>query len=200
MSLFNAMAVLNPNSKISRESVMAPRRSQNLKFVAMAEFDWSEFITRVPVSANVKDLYKAWATRKGIETWFLRMAEFKRPDGALRDENEMVESGDTYIWRWHGWPDEVEEKGTILTCNGQDHFRFTFGEGGICDVHIKTESGQVIVELRQSEIPTDDRAKHNFHLGCKTGWTFYLANLKSLWEGGIDLRNKNVELKNVINS
>ena len=38
------------------------------------------------------------------------------------------------------------------------------------------------------------------NVGCKTGWTFYLANLKSLLEGGIDLRNKDELLKDVINS
>jgi hypothetical protein len=32
------------------------------------------------------------------------------------------------------------------------------------------------------------------------GWVFYLANLKSFPEGGIDLRNKNEKLKSVINS
>jgi hypothetical protein len=40
----------------------------------------------------------------------------------------------------------------------------------------------------------------NYHLGCKTGWTFYLANLKSLMEGGIDLRNKNEKIQRVINA
>jgi hypothetical protein len=30
---------------------------------------------------------------------------------------------------------------------------------------------------------------------CQLGWTFYLANLKSVIEGGVDLRNKNVDLK-----
>lgn len=37
-------------------------------------------------------------------------------------------------------------------------------------------------------------------LSCKTGWTSYLANLKSVLEGGIDPRNKNEQLKAVINS
>jgi hypothetical protein len=52
----------------------------------------------------------------------------------------------------------------------------------------------------QDEIPVNETAMHNWHLGCKTGWTFYLANLKSIYEGGIDLRNKNINLHEVINS
>jgi hypothetical protein len=37
-------------------------------------------------------------------------------------------------------------------------------------------------------------------VGCGEGWTFYLTNLKSILEGGVDLRNKEMKLKNVINS
>lgn len=40
----------------------------------------------------------------------------------------------------------------------------------------------------------------NYHIGCTKGWNFYLTNLKSLLEGGIDLRNRNKGLKEVINS
>jgi hypothetical protein len=112
----------------------------------------------------------------------------------------MVQPGDTFTWRWHGWPDEVEEHGTILDCNGKDFFKFSFGNAGNCAVTIKPEKGITIIELTQTEIPDDDLGRQNWHLGCKTGWTFYLANLKSLYEGGIDLRNKNVELNNVVNA
>lgn len=92
------------------------------------------------------------------------------------------------------------EAGEILEANGKDRFRFSFGKAGICTVTIKEENGQHIVELVQDNIPDDEQGKHYWHLGCKTGWTFYLANLKSLLEGGIDLRNKDESLKNVINS
>jgi hypothetical protein len=166
----------------------------------MSDFNWSEFTTRIPVSSDTATLYKAWCTRRGIEHWFLRMSEYRRGDGSLRGPDEKVQAGDTYAWRWHGWPDEVEEHGTVLNCNGKDFFQFTFGDAGICSVTIKPEGDYLMVELVQTDIPTDDKGKHYWHLGCKTGWTFYLANLKSLMEGGIDLRNKDEQLKNVVNS
>ena len=56
------------------------------------------------------------------------------------------------------------------------------------------------MELTQEKIPLDEESKVNYHLGCMEGWTFYLANLKSILEGGIDLRNKNVNLTKVINA
>lgn len=57
-----------------------------------------------------------------------------------------------------------------------------------------------IVELCQSDIPPNDDPKQNLHVQCSIGWTFYLANLKSIFEGGIDLRNKNMELGRVLNA
>jgi len=52
----------------------------------------------------------------------------------------------------------------------------------------------------QEEIPTDEKSMQSFYVGCKTGWTFYLANMKSILEGGIDLRNKNEKLQQMLNS
>ena len=166
----------------------------------MADFNWNRFEVRIIVTASPKDLYKAWATKKGIEQWFLRLSEYKKPDGILLTANENVETGDTYRWLWHGWPDDMVEIGSILDCNGKDFIKFKFGEAGDCTVNIKTEEGENIVELIQENIPTDEVGMRNYHLGCKTGWTFYLANLKSVMEGGIDLRNKNEKIKRVINS
>ena len=166
----------------------------------MATIDWTTFTVRVPVKASVEKLYWCWATREGIEYWFLRMSEYKKSNGILRNNDEPAQTGDTYRWRWHGWPDEVTEEGKILECNGSDHFKFSFGNAGNCSVRILHEEGQTIVEILQDNIPDDETGRQNWHLGCKTGWTFYLANLKSLLEGGIDLRNRNEKLKNVINS
>ncbi len=166
----------------------------------MSEYNWSQFTVRISVAADIPTLYNAWSTRKGIEHWFLKLSEYRGPDGTLRNSDEHVQPGDTYTWRWHGWPDDVEEKASIIDCNGKDFFKFSFGEAGVCSVTIKSEGGQSIIEMIQSEIPTDERGRHLYHLGCKTGWTFYFTNLKSLMEGGIDLRNKDESVKNVVNS
>lgn len=161
---------------------------------------WDQFVVRIAVNAGKDALYHAWATRNGIEHWFLRVSDYRTANGDARNSDEPVQAGDTYSWRWHGWPDEVEEHGKILAANGKDHFRFTFGEAGICDVRIRDENGYQVVELVQTEIPEDEHGKQYWHIGCRTGWTFYLTNMKSLFEGGIDLRNRDVELKNVVNS
>jgi uncharacterized protein YndB with AHSA1/START domain len=163
-------------------------------------YDWSQFVVRINLNASKENLYKAWATRAGIEEWFLRRSEFRSKEGKLRMDDEPVQVGDTYKWLWFGYPDEVVENGEILDLNGKDYFKFRFGKAGDCSVKIKEEEGEMIVELTQENIPTDEFAKHNFHVGCKTGWTFYFSNLKSMMEGGIDLRNKNEKIQNVVSA
>ncbi len=165
----------------------------------MQSFDWSRFSVRINIkNATVEKLYQAWATREGLEYWFLRLAEFKQSSGTMRKSTELLQKGDTYSWRWFGHSDDITEKGEIIDCNGKDYFSFGFGDAGICTIRILEEEGEKIVELVQNNIPIDDKAKINWHIGCKTGWTFYLANLKSLFEGGIDLRNKNEKIHNVL--
>jgi hypothetical protein len=167
----------------------------------MSSFDWSSFTVRINIKNNsIEQLYRAWATRGGIEYWFLRMSEYSKADGELRSVDEPVHTGDTYRWRWFGYNDDVTETGEILDCNGKDFFKFRFGNAGNCSVRIYPEQDELIVELLQDNIPTDDRGKELWHIGCKAGWTFYLANMKSMFEGGIDLRNKNEQIQNVVSA
>lgn len=164
-------------------------------------YDWSRFSVRINIrNTPPQQLYRAWATRTGIEYWFLRMSEYKKADGTVRADEEYVQTGDHYRWRWHGYSDEVTETDEILDCNGVDFFKFRFGKAGVCSVRIYEEQHEMIVELIQEHIPTDEKGKELWHVGCKTGWTFYLANMKSMFEGGIDLRNKNEQLQSMLNS
>ena len=163
-------------------------------------FDWSTFTVRVNINAPINELYRCWATRSGIEYWFLRSSEYKSFEGVIRDPNEEVRKGDSYKWMWHGWPDDTVEYGEILDCNGQDNFGFSFGKAGNCAVKIYDELNETIVELVQKDIPSDEHGRQYWHIGCRTGWTFFLTNMKSLMEGGIDLRNRNVKLQQVLNA
>lgn len=164
----------------------------------MSSHDWSRFLLRVPIAASKQSIFDCWTSRSGLETWFLRKAEFSR-GGKIIEPNARLEAGDNYEWMWHGWSDEVVERGTVLQSDNE-RFKFSFGKAGNVTVTVNNEHGQNILELVQDEIPTDENAQVNYHIGCTKGWLFYLVNLKSLLEGGHDLRNRNTELKDVVNS
>ncbi len=162
------------------------------------EQQWSQFKLRVNVNTSVEKAFQSWVTRSQLESWFLRKAIFRDVSGRERDLNEVVQAGDTYEWYWHGYPDSVVEKGKVLMTNGKNIFSFTFSMG--CPVTISTyqESDETIVELIESDLPTDESTALKHYVGDSRGWIFYLTNLKSVLEGGKDLRNKKMELKNVI--
>ena len=163
-------------------------------------YDWSKFALRIPVAASREKIYNAWATKQGIESWFLRSAQFFTPTNTQRGDQEFIQRGDRYTWLWHGYDDDTVEHNDILEANGQDTISFVFAGHCIVKVVIGMLDTETIVELTQENIPTGEDGKVNIHIGCMEGWTFYLANLKSILEGGIDLRNRNLKLGKVVNS
>jgi hypothetical protein len=164
----------------------------------MNNFDWTTFTLKIPVSARMQDLYDAWTRASEIEKWFLRKAVFTGNNEQPMDRYDPITKGGSYAWEWFGY--DVVEKGRITAANGKDHMQFTFAGECPVDVRLKQEGEEVLVELTQSNIPTDDKSKNNIRLGCHQGWSFFLTNLKSVYEGGIDLRNKDARFKGVVNS
>lgn len=166
----------------------------------MPQLDWSRFSLKIYINAPIQKVFDMWTSRADLENWFLRKAEFRSADGAMRGSNDRLQVGDTYDWLWHGHPDSTAEHGVITETNGKDRFQFIFGNAGTVTVKLKDMGDCTEMILTQENIPTDEQNRMNFHVGCSTGWTFYFANLKSILEGGLDLRNKNVLYSNVINS
>jgi uncharacterized protein YndB with AHSA1/START domain len=161
--------------------------------------DRHHFIKRIAISSPVEAVYRAFASGKGLESWFLRKAAFTTSSGRLRYAEEAIEKGDDYEWLWHGWSDETVEHKKVLEANGRNHLKFTFSGDSIVDITIKPQQKLTMIELQQ-HIPEGHDPGQELRIGCDTGWTFYLTNLKSVLEGGLDLRNRDVLLKNVINS
>ena len=164
------------------------------------QYDWTKFTKRIPVSADIPTAYLAWTTQAELEKWFLRKAEFIKPDKSLRDRNEPIQKEDKYEWYWHGYPDTVFEKNEVLEANGKDFLQFRFSGDCIVSVKLIAHEQETIVEITQENIPEDNNPASNLLVGCGEGWTFYLANLKSYLQGGIDLRNKNEKIQGVISS
>jgi hypothetical protein len=166
----------------------------------MANIDWSKFAHKIYINAPLEKVYKSWATRTGLESWFLRKGAFTMPDGKLREPDRLIQKGDTYEWLWHGHPDTTVEHGVVTEANGRDKFQFVFGKAGVVTVNLRQVDDATEMILTQDQIPVDEAGMYNYHVGCSTGWSFYEGNIKSVLEGGLDLRNKNPAYSNVINS
>ncbi|GGH05241.1 SRPBCC family protein [Mucilaginibacter phyllosphaerae] len=160
----------------------------------MDQTRWSKFKLCGDYNVDLRSLYLAWTTPAGLEKWFLRKADFFTVPQRLREAGEQILKEDTYSWYWHGYDNSMVQTGSILEANGHDFVKFTFSGGSMVSVNFSTRNGLTIIELEQTNIPPEDDPEKNLLVQCQVGWVFYLANLKSVFEGGKDLRNKRVDL------
>lgn len=164
----------------------------------MKNFDWTSFTIRILVKAKMPILYEAWTKPSEIEKWFLKEAIFHDTNSKKVEQDSQIEAGFTYDWLWHIY--EEKEHGHINQANGKDFIQFTFAGACLVEIKLTQKEGYVLVELTQKDIPTDDYNKQFTRLGCHNGWSFYLINLKSVYEGGLDLRNKDTRFKAMLNN
>ena len=162
----------------------------------MSVIDWSAFTRKINIKASKETIYQAWTEPNKIQLWFLKNADFYNTDGMI-DPNSTIEVGNTYKWTWHA-SDHLAE-GEVLSMNKNESLRFTF-LGCEVKVHLKSENDVTLLTIEQSKIPIDEESKLSLYVECTRGWTFYMTNLKSLLEGGIDLRNIDDGINQVINT
>jgi uncharacterized protein YndB with AHSA1/START domain len=162
--------------------------------------NWTEFKLRVNTNASVEKAYAAVATPAGLESWFLRKADITTGGGGgeLRQPGDKIQKGDEYEFRWHGHPDSMSHKGKILAVDGKSQFSFTFSQDLPVSISVYKECDETIVELVEMFDPAEQEASKKHYLGNMKGWIFFLINLKSVLEGGLDMRNRKIALTNVL--
>lgn len=141
------------------------------------KYNWSEFTLSVAIEAPVEKIYKMWTDSEKLCKWL------------PSDAKMNMEEGGNYEW---SWTRGFKEKGKILSFKKPSRLSFTFADS-ICDVSIKRNKHGSLVKLHQYNIPETEKHKSDTHLRCNNNWTFYLINLKTYLEFGIDLREKDTD-------
>jgi uncharacterized protein YndB with AHSA1/START domain len=147
--------------------------------------DWTCFKKRIVINKPVREVYLCLATKSRIEKWFLEKADYYDENRGKRASDDPVQEGDSFSWKWNNW--DFEEEGKILNANAKDQISFTFGKGGNVHIQLNEKNGSTELVLTQDDIPDDEQSKMDLFVGCATGWTFWLANLKAWLEHGITL-------------
>jgi len=149
----------------------------------METIDWSTFNKKIKINTSLEKVYNHWTIPELLCIWFLKGAVYTDQNGIVKAQNEQLKTNDSYIWKWHNY--DGEEKGTAKEANGRDTIIFSFAGNSNVKVFLEEKDNQILLELTQYDIPTDDATKFNVHCGCSNGWTFWLANLKAYLEHGI---------------
>ncbi len=158
--------------------------------------NWKRLDQVIYVEAPRESLYAAWATAEGLVGWCSMEAVLTDADGAEVPPGGTAVVGGGFKFTWHTGH---TESGEYLEANGIDRLRYTFGEG--IEVTVTLEDvgdGSVLVRLQQTQ---DRSPEENLRimLGFKEGWAFYLTNLKSVLEGGLDLRDLTHDIEHRVN-
>jgi uncharacterized protein YndB with AHSA1/START domain len=164
----------------------------------MENFEWTTFTKRIAIKSSLSEMYDAWTKAHELEKWFLKKVNFYNSDKTLFNLEKNVHENIKYEWYWYLYDQPMD--GRITKVNEKDFVQFTFEGECLVDVNLEKINDYVVVTLRQHNIPLDDHSKQFVRLGCSHGWTFYLTNLKSVYEGGLDLRNKDENFTPMINN
>ena len=159
--------------------------------------DWLGFTQAIQVDAATERVFELIATCAGLERWFIRRAT------ASCDRAQFLPVGDRLSLTWRGMNDaDMTEVDGVLACEPMRRMRIGWYEDkGWVEFRVTARaSGGSTVELEQRMHPSADRALiEQAYIGCREGWAFYLANLKSVAEGGRDLRDPRPDRPGLVN-
>ena len=147
-------------------------------------YDWTRFELVFYYDQSVENVFLAWSTADGLESFFIEHASFTSLSGVRRDGRDIVESGDTYRWDWRH-PNSLDGQITAVELNR--HIEFTFGDMKV-SLTFSTVGEQTELHLLQSGIADTEQGRVSGHLNCRSCWIFFLTNLKSVLESERDLR------------
>ena len=63
---------------------------------------WNTFTKRIWINKPIDSVYRSWATKGQLETWFLEKADYFF-GSKQRQADELVQKGDSFLWKWNNW-------------------------------------------------------------------------------------------------
>jgi|CXWL01.1.fsa_nt_gi uncharacterized protein YndB with AHSA1/START domain len=139
------------------------------------EYDWSQFKLKVDIKSPIEKVFQAWTDDAIVTKWF-----------SVKANIEPVKGG-RVAFEWLGG-DKLDDK--IIDVRKAKLFHFPFGPKGeqVLVTFTKIKEGTRL-ELHQFNMKTTPADRITMHMGCKTGWVFFLSNCKAFLEAGHDLRS-----------
>ena len=161
--------------------------------------DKSSFDVHLYMDAAPAEVLRYWQTAEGLTRFFIAEmtarndpgdevnASMLTPGTTLTMLTRMLTPGTSYSWR--GIHDYAGE-GQFLQIT-EESVEFSFGGRYQVGVSVTPQGSGTCLHLRQSGIGDDESEQVNGSLNCRSCWIYFLVNLKSVIEFGIDLRDQN---------
>ena len=157
-------------------------------------FDWTTFTLPIFIDRPQETVLDFWLSSGALEKWFLTKAAFFDASNNPLKPKDAAWAGCRYRWEW---VEGSVEEGDVVVVEKPSTFQVSwFGSAGKITVTTEFREGRTLLTLRQSCDLGDEEKNRECYSECSMGWNFYLTNLKSIAEGGIDLREKIVTTKN----
>jgi uncharacterized protein YndB with AHSA1/START domain len=167
---------------------------------ALPPHDWTSFDVYLYLDAAPADVLRYWQTVEGFTRFFV--AEMTAELTAGDDHGDevdasMLTSGTMLtrmltpgtLYRWRGIHDYAG-KGRFVEVT-DEAVEFTFGGRYHVRVSVTSQGSGTCLHLRQSGIGDEEGERVSGSLNCRSCWIYFLVNLKSVIEFGIDLRDRN---------
>lgn len=159
-------------------------------------FNLNEFRHSIYLNAALEEVYTIAASAAGICKWFMGRAVYTEPDGRELGSSENAYEGCSFCWKW--LEKDLEIDGRVLKSERNNKFSFTFGKSFEVSFILENSGGRILFTLHQKYAA--DAEKNDFaQINCCTCWVFFLTNLKSVIENGIDLRETAVKDDTLVN-
>ena len=158
-------------------------------------YDWSVIDLFMDIRAAPKIVYDAWATAAGMRSFFARDFAYLDGAGKRRASTETALAGDAYELEFHH---PLQLRGKVLQAEPPRRFVFSFPTVMTVRIELTPRSDGTRLHLHQGGISTDEEARVDQHLNCRSCWVYYLMNLKSVLEHGIDLRDDDPLPDNIV--
>ena len=159
-------------------------------------FNLQSFTHSIYLDKPVGEVFDLTAKCGGFTKWFIGEASYTSPEGEKRNPDEYAQREDTYEWKWK--TKDFTTKGIVLDVQENELFSFTFGSLFNVSINFKSDNGRTLFTLTQKY--NAGAAQNDFaHINCCVCWIFFMTNLKSVIENGIDLREMSVNNEELIN-
>lgn len=148
-------------------------------------YDWSEFELSMYYLRPRPEVFRSWATSRGLESFFIARAEHTSAEGDARGRDEIVQAGDEYHW---SYVHDFQHAGRYIAVEMDERLTFSFGPMTV-DIGFREFESGTEVHLHQTGCAVTDPDRMWHHVNCRSCWIYFMTNLRAVLHSGVDLRD-----------